>query len=177
MSPEIPDSAFLALKLPSYLSADTTPAVDPDFRGFQIAAPRRLRAGFALRLPVSAVARFGAESAKLPSPLWDSVSAVVVEVEKNQCWVGTLMDPYRVPITPPPDDESSGTPEPGGSAAPGEIDEIPEVESSGVASECAHVDLRELLELPPTPGSYEIHLTWGPWASNRVRVVVEREED
>ena len=151
--------------------------MDADFRGIRIAAPKRLRAGSALRIPVSAVSRFAGESASLPKPLWDSVMAVVVEVQSNRCWVGSLQNPYESPEEMPEDDEEeSGAEGSGAAAEPSPDDDIPEFKATGAAAnECAHVDLRELLELPGTPGSYEIHLTYGTWSSNTVRVEVERE--
>jgi hypothetical protein len=175
VSPEISDAAFAQLKLPSYEFADTTPEADDDFRGFRIAAPRRLTAGSLLRIPVSALAKFD-DSARMPQPLWDAVTAIVVETPTNRCWVATLMDPDRVPLKrpAPPQEE----PPPAAAGPPGE-DEIHEVGGSGPASRSAHVDLRSLLALPPTPATYDIHFTYGTWASNSVRVVVERpkEED
>ena len=175
MNPDIPDAAFLALELPSYLFTGTCPEVEDEFRGIRIAAPKKLRAGSTLRVPVSAVARFAEESASLPKPLWDSVSAVVVDVESNRCWVGTLQNPYESPEEMPEDEEDGAAA--AGGAPPSADDDIPEIEAGGVGSECAHLDLRELLDLPPTPASYEIHLTYGPWSSNSVRVVVERPKD
>ncbi len=181
MSPDIPDAAFLGLELASYLFAETTPEVPDDFRGIRIAGPKRLTAGAALRVPVSAVARFGDEIAELPSPFWNSVAAVVVEVQSNRCWVGSLMDPYRVPLERPAPAAEPGAGEAAGAAAPPpaatEDDAIPEAAATGVSSRAAHVDLRELLELPDTPGSYEVHLTYGRWASNTVRIVVERPRE
>lgn len=175
MTDEIPDAAFLGIQLPSYLFGETTPEVPPEFRGFRIAAPKRLLASAGLRLPVSAVARFGAESSALPRPLWDAVAAVVVEVNTNQCWSGILMDPNRMPMKPPaadaPEDEGPEPAAQSGPDSPG--DDIPDVEVGGVSSECAHVDLRELFGLPGTPGIYEIHFTYGKYHSNSVRVVVE----
>ena len=176
MSPEPNEATWLALELPSYLFGPTCPEVPDEFRGIRIAAPKRLRAGSALRIPVSAVSRFAEESASLPQPLWDSVMAVVVEVESNRCWVGSLRNPYESPEEMPADDEESGAEDSGAAAEPSEDEDIPEFKSTGAAAnECAHVDLRELLELPATPGSYEIHLTYGTWSSNTVRVEVERE--
>ena len=172
MAAEVPDAAFLGLQFPSYLFGETTPEVPPEFRGFQIAAPRRLRASAGLKLPVSAVARFGAESSGLPRPLWDAVAAVVVDVNTNRCWAGILMDPNRLPIArpnaaPPAAEAPAASP---GSAPAAPRDDIPEVEVGGVSSECAHVDLRALLGLPGTPGTYEIHFTLGTYHSNTVRV-------
>lgn len=176
MSPEPNEATWLALELPSYLFGPTCPEVGDEFRGIRIAAPKRLRAGSALKIPVSAVSRFAGESAGLPQPLWDSVMAIVVEVESNRCWVGSLRNPYESPEEMPEDDEEESGDSGGGAAASAD-DDIPEIMATGAAAnECAHVDLRELLELPATPGSYEIHLTYGSWASNAVRVVVERSE-
>ena len=185
MSPEIPDTKFLELKLPSYDFADTTPEVQDDFRGFRVAAPKRLTAAEGLRVPVSALARFGEEANDMPRPLWDAVVAIVTEVGTNRCWVGRLMQPDRVPLARPDPDAEPAPPDPDDEPVPPAAagddadDDIQEIGGMGPASRSAHVDLRHLLELPGTPGTYDIHLTYGPWASNVVRTVVERarEED
>jgi len=191
MGAEVTDAEFLKLTFPSYTFAETTPEVADEFRGIRIAAPKRVIAGAGARIPVSAVARFAEESAHLPKPLWDSVAAIVVEISANRCWVGSLLDPNAVPEPMPTgkeaeeaaggDDEGEEAEPESAKPAPAEAHEpeedLEELDVGGVANMAAHVDLRELLELPGTPGSYEISLTWGPWASNTVRVVVERPRE
>lgn len=180
------DAHFLPLTLPSYVRVRPSPEMPRSERGFCIAAPRRVQAGPLARIPVCAAAIVEDTEVPFEGSLWNSVVAIAVDIQSNRAWAGVLADEGIVggePLTP----ESIGTPDaaaakgPPAAGAPADPNagripaDAPMVSLDPGMREYGNFDLRPLLDLPPTPASYWIHLTFGALQSNAVRIDVVPE--
>lgn len=163
----IDDSVFFRQSLGSGDPCECTPPMEPDERGIRIAAPRRVRGGGELIVPVCAVARFEyAERDTMPANLWPEMVAVAIDLKSNRSFCARLGEP-----SPPPGDEISG-PEPGEPPGGGEDDDAADLSGQGSITQYRTFDLVPVLELPSDPAVYHCFLIFRAHASNSVRIEV-----
>ena len=167
----IPDTAFSEVKLPSYFKWKASPKIPYEESGVMIAAPRKVLVSPKMQIPVCASAIIEDVEVPYRETVWDVIVGVAVDVQANRVYAGTLADPR---MTPDPEHDQP-RPQANESASP------PARLSRGetIVRIYGNFDLRELLGIPPAPGTLYVHFTLGSHQSNVVRVdlVLDRGED
>src|SRR5262249_60002814 len=99
MSDSTPDTAFSEVRLPSYLKWRASPSIPYEERGLMIAAPKQVLVSPKMQIPICASAIIDDREVPYRGTVWDAVVGVVVDVQANRLYAGTLADPS---VTPDP---------------------------------------------------------------------------
>src|SRR5262249_8866464 len=132
------------------------------------AAPKQVLVSPKMQIPICASAIIDDREVPYRGTVWDAVVGVVVDVQANRLYAGTLADPS---VTPDPEHERPRPPV--NASGPDRLNR-----GETIVRIYGNFDMRELLGIPPAPGTLYVHFTLGRHQSNVVRVdlVLERGE-
>lgn len=164
------DEAFDKVDWGSGDENECTPQVDEDFRGFRIAAPRRVVIGPSRRergtgapgrLLICGVYQVDGLFLRRYGAPPEEGTLIATSVETHQVYSASMNPHTEAPMRTPPN-----------------IPDLPsdEVVAKRVGKGYFNENALMYLNLPMETGTYDLHVTLGPTTSNVVRVKVELEK-